>query len=500
MANIANVKVKSGNVLELSGSSVSISGSGGLNLHTQNGGIVADAGTGKIELTASSGVGIDGNLVVQGNITAERLDIVETTVSSSILFESGSTRFGNDSLDNHQFTGSVLVSGSVTIEAGSGQYNGSGAGLTNIPNSALSGSGAITINGASTALGDSITTVAASDGLTSSTTGGTVTLEVSASGTDSGLVVDGTGVKVDNTTVARLNANANFGSNNVSASYVSASSGFVGDGSALTNLTADNLAGTIPDGVLGNSSLFVGTTEVALNRSSAALTLEDVSVSGSFMSASVEVKGAAAEFGTLTLANDLAIAHGGTGLSTAPTQGKLLIGQDDGTYVVGQLASSGGTVNINTTTSGTIDLSVSLGAISAAGTDDANNFTAHNTFNSISVTGSAGLTLTSDAPLVASGSVEFKGSVRTNVRTVTADASLASDDNVILAQPSADLKITLTAGADGRQLVVKKINEDTNRLYLSGSGCQIDGANEFDMYGPLQSVNLVSSGSNWFVL
>jgi hypothetical protein len=218
------------------------------------------------------------------------------------------------------------------------------------------------------------------------------------------------------------------------------------------------------------------------------------------MSASVEVKGAAAEFGTLTLANDLAIAHGGTGISTAPTQGKLLIGQDDGTYVVGALASSGGTVAINTTTSGTIDLSVSLGAISAAGTDDANNFTAHNTFNSISVTGSAGLTLTSVAPLVASGSVEFKGSVTTNVRTVTADASLASDDNVILAQPSANLKITLTAGADGRQLVVKKINEDTNRLYLSGSGCQIDGANEFDMYGPLQSVNLVSSGSNWFVL
>ena len=44
-------------------------------------------------------------------------------------------------------------------------------------------------------------------------------------------------------------------------------------GANLTGLTAGNLSGTIPSGVLGNSTVYIGTTGVALNRSSAALTL-----------------------------------------------------------------------------------------------------------------------------------------------------------------------------------------------------------------------------------
>ena len=51
---------------------------------------------------------------------------------------------------------------------------------------------------------------------------------------------------------------------------------FIGDGSNLTSLSAGNLTGTIPSAVLGNSSVYLGTTAVALNRSSAALTLNGV--------------------------------------------------------------------------------------------------------------------------------------------------------------------------------------------------------------------------------
>jgi hypothetical protein len=50
-------------------------------------------------------------------------------------------------------------------------------------------------------------------------------------------------------------------------------------GANLTNLTAGNLSGTISSGVLGNSTLYVGTTAIALNRASAALTLTGVSLS-----------------------------------------------------------------------------------------------------------------------------------------------------------------------------------------------------------------------------
>ena len=59
----------------------------------------------------------------------------------------------------------------------------------------------------------------------------------------------------------------------------SASFGAV-SGANLTNLTAGNLAGTIPSGVLGNSSLFIGTTSIALNRTTASQTLTGVSIDG----------------------------------------------------------------------------------------------------------------------------------------------------------------------------------------------------------------------------
>ena len=77
--------------------------------------------------TVSSGsenlVTIDssGNMVVEGSVTAQ--EFFTEIVSASILFESGSSLFGNSLDDTHTFTGSLLVSssglhqisGSVTI-------------------------------------------------------------------------------------------------------------------------------------------------------------------------------------------------------------------------------------------------------------------------------------------------------------------------------------------------------------------------------------------------
>ena len=60
---------------------------------------------------------------------------------------------------------------------------------------------------------------------------------------------------------------------------------FSGSGANLTNLPAANLSGTIPSGVLGNSTLYVGTTAIALNRSSASQSLTGVSIDGSAGSA-----------------------------------------------------------------------------------------------------------------------------------------------------------------------------------------------------------------------
>ena len=52
----------------------------------------------------------NGNLTVTGYIDTQELRT--TYISSSILYRSGSTKFGDESTDNHEFTGSLLVSGS----------------------------------------------------------------------------------------------------------------------------------------------------------------------------------------------------------------------------------------------------------------------------------------------------------------------------------------------------------------------------------------------------
>jgi len=49
---------------------------------------------------------------------------------------------------------------------------------------------------------------------------------------------------------------------------------------STSTLTAGNLSGTIPSGVLGNSTLYVGTTAIALNRASAGQTLTGISIDG----------------------------------------------------------------------------------------------------------------------------------------------------------------------------------------------------------------------------
>ena len=73
-----------------------------------------------------------GGLTVTGTLTAKEFHT--QFVSASIVFESGSTKFGNSLDDIHQFTGSLKVSGSI-----SGSFVGDGSGLTGIINTLPSG-------------------------------------------------------------------------------------------------------------------------------------------------------------------------------------------------------------------------------------------------------------------------------------------------------------------------------------------------------------------------
>jgi hypothetical protein len=71
---------------------------------------------------------------------------------------------------------------------------------------------------------------------------------------------------------------------NPSSGLLSATT-FSGSGASLTALPAGELSGTIPSGVLGNSTVYIGTTGIALNRGSASQSLTGVSIDGSAGSA-----------------------------------------------------------------------------------------------------------------------------------------------------------------------------------------------------------------------
>ena len=79
--------------------------------------------TGSLAVTGNSvlsgSLAISGSITTTGNITAQTL--IVQTVTSSVSFITGSTRFGSLSSNTHQFTGSVLISGSSTaLNVGNG--------------------------------------------------------------------------------------------------------------------------------------------------------------------------------------------------------------------------------------------------------------------------------------------------------------------------------------------------------------------------------------------
>ena len=69
---------------------------------------------------------VTSDLTILGAVNARQFNI--SVISSSVLFESGSSKFGNTSDDTHSFTGSVEVTGSVTATS----FVGDGGGLTGL--------------------------------------------------------------------------------------------------------------------------------------------------------------------------------------------------------------------------------------------------------------------------------------------------------------------------------------------------------------------------------
>ena len=130
---------------------------------------------------------------------------------------------------------------------------------------------------------------------------------------------------------------------------------FSGSGAFLTSLPAAQLTGTIPSAVLGGSSHYIGTTSIALNRSSASQTLTGVNIDGSAGSAT-----------TATTATNLAggganripyqTGSGATSFLAAGTSGLVLLSQGSSSAPTWGSAgvSAGGTGSTSVGAAGTI--------------------------------------------------------------------------------------------------------------------------------------------------
>jgi hypothetical protein len=139
-------------------------------------------------------------------------------------------------------------------------------------------------------------------------------------------------------------------------------------------LTASNLSGAIPSGVLGNSTTYVGTTSVALNRSSANQALTGIS--------SVALPGATS--GTITVTP--ASVAGTTAITVPATSGTLVTTGDSGT-VTSTMIADGTIVN------GDISASAAI-----AGTKISPDFGAQNTITTGTSTAASFIPTSSTVP------------------------------------------------------------------------------------------------------
>lgn len=155
------------------------------------------------------------------------------------------------------------------------------------------------------------------------------------------------------------------------------------DGSAnisisATALAAANLSGTIPSAVLGASSVFIGTTSVALNRATGAISLTGVSIDGNAgtVTNGVVTTGSYADPAWITslAKSKVGLANvENTALSTwAGSSNITTIGAATATSLVvsGNLTVNGTTTTVNSTTVTLDDPILTLGGDTAPASDD----------------------------------------------------------------------------------------------------------------------------------
>ena len=284
---------------------------------------------------------------------ATSVTIADETTSSSTFYPlfysatSGSTNTVDTSSTKLQY---IPSSGTLISTV----FSGSGASLTNIPNSALTNS-SFTLGSTSISLGNTVTTIAGLSSVTSTTfvgalTGNASTATTATNATNTAItdntsssatwyptiVSNSTGNLPQTTSSSKLSFVPNTGVLSAT-SFTGAGTGLTGTASSLsiggTATTATNLAGGLA-GYLPYQTAINTTTFLAPGTNGYVLTLSGglptwAASSGGVTTFSAGTTGltpSSATSGAITLAGTLAIANGGTNATATPTAGTVAYG------------------------------------------------------------------------------------------------------------------------------------------------------------------------------
>ena len=246
-------------------------------------------------------------------------------------------------------------------------------------------------------------------------------------------------------------------------------------GANLTNLTAGNLAGTIPSAVLGNSSVFIGTTSTALNRTSANQALTGIS--------SVTLPGSTS--GTVQVI-PAAVAGTGTVFTLPATTGTAITTGDSGTVTNTMLAGSIADTKLSTiatalkvsnsaTTATNANTASAIVARDASGNFSAGTITASLSGNATTATTAANVnngTLTmAVAGTGLSGSQTFTANQSSAATfTVTSNATNANTASAIVARDASGnfSAGTITAALSGNATTATSATSATTATNLAG--------------------------------
>jgi hypothetical protein len=324
--------------------------------------------------------------VVGGNITVNALSVNNTVTIGSTLGVTGNVNGSSLTL-----SGSAVINGAAQIKGGiqatpignasasTGNFTTIGATGTftgTIVNAATIGNSGASLIGS---LSNSLTINNTGSGSASGSTyngSGAITISHNSIGAapqagNSSIVTVGTvtagtwnaapialGYGGTGQTTAQLSLNALAGNTVTSGYYLRGN----GTNVLMAQLSAADLTGTIPSLVLGNSTHYVGTTAITLNRGSAVQVLTGVSINGTASTVSSAAQGNITSVGILT-GLTLSGALVGTTLSASgnATVNALTV---NNSATIGTTLSAGGIVKVLDTTQAA---SINTGALQVSG-------------------------------------------------------------------------------------------------------------------------------------